>query len=34
MLARTDRLLLHASSLSFAHPSTGEPITVESAAPF
>ena len=34
MLARTDRLLLHASSLSFAHPSTGEPIAVESAAPF
>ena len=34
VLARADRLLLHASSLRFAHPATGESIVLESAAPF
>lgn len=28
------RLLLHASSLGFAHPVTGEPLTLSLAAPF
>ncbi|CAN5853411.1 bifunctional tRNA pseudouridine(32) synthase/23S rRNA pseudouridine(746) synthase RluA [soil metagenome] len=32
--ARSDRLLLHAAFLRFAHPVSGEAITVESAAPF
>lgn len=34
VLAQADRLLLHASSLRFAHPATGEQLTLESAAPF
>ena len=34
VLAQADRLLLHASSLRFAHPHTGEPIALESAPPF
>jgi len=34
VIEQADRLLLHASSLRFAHPHTGEPITLESAAPF
>ena len=34
VLAQADRLLLHASSLRFAHPHTGEPIALESVAPF
>jgi tRNA pseudouridine32 synthase/23S rRNA pseudouridine746 synthase len=32
--ARADRLLLHASSLRFAHPVSGAPMAFESAAPF
>ncbi len=32
--AQSDRLLLHAAFLRFAHPLSGEPITVESAPPF
>jgi tRNA pseudouridine32 synthase / 23S rRNA pseudouridine746 synthase len=32
--ARAERLLLHAASLRFAHPVSGEPIALESAAPF
>lgn len=31
---RATRLLLHASSLQFAHPGTGETLSFESAAPF
>ena len=34
VIAQADRLLLHASSLRFTHPATGEQITLESAAPF
>lgn len=34
VLAQADRLLLHASSLRFAHPATGESIAHESAPPF
>ena len=34
VLVQADRLLLHASSLRFAHPATGESIVLESAAPF
>ena len=34
VLAQADRLLLHASSLRFAHPATGESIVLESTAPF
>ncbi len=34
VLARSDRLLLHASSLRFVHPTTGERIGFESAPPF
>jgi tRNA pseudouridine32 synthase / 23S rRNA pseudouridine746 synthase len=34
VVARADRLLLHACALRFAHPSTGEPIALESTAPF
>ena len=34
VLAQADRLLLHASALKFAHPITGEPIAIESVAPF
>jgi len=34
VLAQADRLLLHASSLRFMHPHTGEPIAFESDAPF
>jgi len=34
VIARADRLLLHASSLSFAHPATAQPITLESTPPF
>lgn len=34
VIAQADRLLLHASSLRFAHPHTGEHIALESAAPF
>ena len=33
-LAQADRLLLHASSLRFAHPVTGASIALESAPPF
>jgi tRNA pseudouridine32 synthase/23S rRNA pseudouridine746 synthase len=33
-LARADRLLLHATSIGFAHPMTGEPMRFESTAPF
>ena len=29
-----DRMLLHASHLAFAHPSTGEPISLDSPVPF
>lgn len=32
--AAAGRLLLHASRLAFAHPASGEPILIESAAPF
>jgi tRNA pseudouridine32 synthase / 23S rRNA pseudouridine746 synthase len=32
--ARSDRLLLHASALRFAHPASGAPMFFESAAPF
>ncbi len=31
---RADRLLLHAASLSFVHPMTGEPLDFASEAPF
>ncbi len=34
VLARSTRLMLHASSLSFAHPASGEPLAFESVAPF
>ncbi len=34
VLARADRLLLHAQALAFAHPITGEPQRFEAAAPF
>ena len=34
VLAQADRLLLHASSLRFAHPVTGASIALESAPPF
>jgi tRNA pseudouridine32 synthase/23S rRNA pseudouridine746 synthase len=34
VLARADRLLLHATSLVFAHPRTHEPMRFESTAPF
>jgi tRNA pseudouridine32 synthase/23S rRNA pseudouridine746 synthase len=33
-LARADRLLLHATSIGFSHPVTGEPMRFESTAPF
>lgn len=32
--ASADRLLLHATSVGFAHPRTGEPMRFQSAAPF
>ena len=32
--ARAERLLLHAAALRFAHPTSGEMLIVESAAPF
>jgi tRNA pseudouridine32 synthase/23S rRNA pseudouridine746 synthase len=32
--ARADRLLLHACSLGFAHPTSGAPLRFESAPPF
>lgn len=32
--ARSDRLLLHASELHFAHPATGEQVVFQSAVPF
>ncbi len=32
--ARAERLLLHASALRFAHPTSGAPMVFESAAPF
>ena len=32
--AAAPRLLLHASSLSFTHPATGQPLGLESPAPF
>ena len=32
--ARSDRLLLHACALRFAHPVSGAPMAFESAAPF
>jgi tRNA pseudouridine32 synthase/23S rRNA pseudouridine746 synthase len=31
---QADRLLLHASSITFPHPLTGEPLSVNSAVPF
>ena len=31
---QADRLMLHATSLRFAHPASGEPIRLESATPF
>jgi tRNA pseudouridine32 synthase/23S rRNA pseudouridine746 synthase len=34
VLERADRLLLHATSIGFAHPMTGEPMRFESTAPF
>ena len=34
VLARSSRLLLHASALSFAHPAGGERLAFESTAPF
>ena len=34
VLAQADRLLLHASSLRFTHPASGEPIALESIPPF
>ncbi len=34
VLARSTRLLLHASALSFTHPASGERLAFESAAPF
>ena len=34
VLARADRLLLHASALRFTHPVSGAPMAFESAAPF
>ena len=34
VLAGADRLLLHAARLCFAHPVSGDNITVESAVPF
>lgn len=34
VIAQANRLLLHASALRFTHPHTGEPIALESAAPF
>ncbi len=34
VMTQADRLLLHASSLRFAHPGNNEPIAVESAALF
>ncbi len=34
VLARADRLLLHASVLRFTHPVSGAPMAFESAAPF
>ena len=30
----SERMLLHASHLAFAHPGTGEPISLDSPAPF
>jgi tRNA pseudouridine32 synthase/23S rRNA pseudouridine746 synthase len=32
--ARSDRLMLHACSLGFVHPVSGQPVCVESEAPF
>jgi tRNA pseudouridine32 synthase / 23S rRNA pseudouridine746 synthase len=34
VLARADRLLLHAARLCFAHPVSGEPLEIESVVPF
>lgn len=34
VIAAAERLLLHASSLSFPHPANGARIVIESAAPF
>ena len=34
VLAQADRLLLHASSLRFAHPASGAPLQFDSAPPF
>ena len=34
VLAGTDRLLLHAASLRFAHPASGATIAIESTVPF
>lgn len=34
VIAGAERLLLHATSLSFAHPISGESIVIESAPPF
>ena len=34
VLAGTDRLLLHATRLSFVHPVSGAPIALESTVPF
>jgi len=32
--ALSDRLLLHASAIAFAHPATGEPMVLEAAPGF
>ncbi len=34
VLAGADRLLLHAAQLRFAHPTSGDKITIESVVPF
>jgi tRNA pseudouridine32 synthase/23S rRNA pseudouridine746 synthase len=34
VLAGADRMLLHAAQLRFAHPVSGEPMTIESTVPF
>jgi len=34
VLAKSDRLLLHAQKINFVHPITKEPLNVESAPPF
>lgn len=34
VMAASTRLLLHAEHIAFEHPTTAEPLTIESAAPF